>query len=377
MSADETLSPEPQPAPQDDQTAGAETAPASTSADAVPIPLPGTGSPEPGAEDEASSPAKTMEYRTPSGPLATQGAASVQWLLNTDPQSPEATQLLARHFGLPAAVVGRFKNECIQRYQEEQVANLTPEQIVRRYLDRVTANAPVAPHEINPEYVLSGMRATVAQDGVPPTPTPPESATMKEAGFIAEHPLEAWRIGTADGLPHDISSNASRFATMGTAPGTKNHQILSLGYENMGGESNAFRHALWQAEITNRYGFPDAEQAGNSHEDDPLPDLMQREFPLPDPKFRDKYKAAWQRADTVLDLLNNPIGRFLGGTAPDGVGMRNLAGRLLDHYHEKGLWDAVPEGNTLVVKKIKLSDDKYLQLKDALQRKDDNGEWVK
>lgn len=145
----------------------------------------------------------------------------------------------------------------------------------------------------------------------------------------------------------------------------------------MTGESNAFRHALWQAAIANRYGYPDAEQAGNSHEDDPPPDLMQREFPLPDPKFKEKYRAAWQHADTVIDLLNNPIGRFLGGTAPDGAGMRNLAGKVLDYYHEDGLWDAVPQGSKLVVKKIKLSDEKYLQLKQALQHKNDNGEWVK
>lgn len=370
MSADENLAPDTQPAPQDEQNSDAATLPPPTPEDAALMPLPDRHGVAQTAAD-AGPALQTMEYRTPGDPSMAQQRPSAQWLLSTDPQSPEATQLLGRYFGLPASVVDRYKNECVQRYHEEQLANLTPEQIVARYLDGHLSE-PRAP---NPAYIMGGMVDRPAHNAVPATPTPPASATLKEAEFIAAHPGEAWRIGTASkyGSLYDISSNATRFATMGSAPGKENLQILNEGYKGMTGESNAFRHALWQAEITNRYGSEDAEQAGNSHEDDPLPNVMQRSFPIPDRKS----DVPWQQADTVLDLLNNPIGRFIGGTSPDGAGMRNLAEKVLDYYHEHGLWDAVPEGDMLVVKKMKLPDEKYQQLKQALHRKDDNGEWVK
>ncbi len=139
----------------------------------------------------------------------------------------------------------------------------------------------------------------------------------------------------------------------------------------MAGEDNAFRHAIWQAAITNRFGFSTTEEAANAHEDDPLPNLAARSFP----KMEENPGQVPIQADTLIDLLNNPIGRFVGGTSPQGTGMRTLAEKVLDHFHERGLWVAVPNGNTWAVKKQTLSDEKYQKLRSALQRKDDNGEW--
>lgn len=212
----------------------------------------------------------------------------------------------------------------------------------------------------------------------------PHTATLKEIGFALRHPVEALKIGYVDKRWHNISTAASNFATMGEGPGSNYDSILGVGgyrHENtLTGEINAFRHTLWQATITRRFGVEDATEAGDAHEDDTRfsfwlgagPNLKQRTFLIDS----NNEKEAWQRADTLTDYLNNLNGRFIGTLVPKGAGMREIAERTLDYYHERGLWTAVQEGNVLKVVKLRLSDEKYKKLKAALQHKDDNGEWV-
>lgn len=200
---------------------------------------------------------------------------------------------------------------------------------------------------------------------------------MKEAWFIARRPGAGWHIGEVAphwrDFPHDISSNAARFANMGEHPGSAYPSILGDLSGGKGGEVNAFRHALWQATIANRYGIPLAKSAGDAHEDDPLPNLMKRRFQLKHDK--DGNPVIPEEADTIVDELNNPIGRFVGQNTLRNASMRDIAEQVLEYYHDHGLWVLVLDGKQIKVRKKMLSSDKYLKLKSALERKDENGEW--
>ena len=88
---------------------------------------------------------------------------------------------------------------------------------------------------------------------------------------------------------------------MGESPSSKG-SILDIRRGNddvagMGDEANAFRHALWQATIANRYGNSIATQVGNAHEDNP--------WALSNIKTT---FSTLKEADQTIDLLNNRVG---------------------------------------------------------------------
>jgi hypothetical protein len=97
-----------------------------------------------------------------------------------------------------------------------------------------------------------------------------------------------------------------------------------------GSQRNAFRHTFWMSTITRSYGRVIAQQVANA-KDSPGTDTSQRQFRGADPS------AVLARADTVIDLLNNEIGRRIG-EAHSGATNRELALLVLEEFRQNGLW---------------------------------------
>jgi len=163
------------------------------------------------------------------------------------------------------------------------------------------------------------------------------SKSLKEGAFIVRHPQIAIAIGLDIQGSTNISTNAVRFSTRIGLRDNATHA---------GSQVNAFRHALWQATITEQYGESIAKQAGNAHET--FPTVMERtDFP------------SIKSADQQADLRNNIIGREIGAQNP-GASMQELAKKVLDYYKTNGLWVAVIQnGGAYVIQQVKLSAKQY------------------
>ena len=152
-----------------------------------------------------------------------------------------------------------------------------------------------------------------------------ETGFPEEFIFAINHPFITLRvgIGVTKGA-NNISTNATRFATRGNILYGSN---LRAGQDDRGSENGAFRHALWQAEITSEFGSNIARQIGDAHEDNPNIDMSQTFFSNLDD------------ADTSADLHNNIIGRSIG-KENKGAGMKNMAISILNIFKDEGLYVA-------------------------------------
>ncbi len=185
-----------------------------------------------------------------------------------------------------------------------------------------------------------------------------ETGTPEKFLFGLCHPIAAIRIGTVI-TGHNvtnISTNATRFATRGdilygSIPGEQ---------EERGSENGAFRHTLWQAQISSEFGSDIAKQVGDAHEDNPNIDLNQTFFPnLGD-------------ADKSVDLHNNIIGRAIGENNK-GAKMNENAKDVLSVYMNEGLYQAQKVKGGYKVKRVKLNPSKGKQLMNILNQLDNNG----
>ena len=142
-------------------------------------------------------------------------------------------------------------------------------------------------------------------------------------GFGLRNPLAAIKIGfgVSKGST-DISTNATRFATRGEILYGSTRQ-----QEDRCSENGAFRHTLWQATITPKFGSRVALEAGNAHEKDPFTYLSVRTF------------SSLDDADQTVDLLNNQIGRRIGSLNKN-VNMKDLALQVLEEFKNNGLYTA-------------------------------------
>ena len=181
--------------------------------------------------------------------------------------------------------------------------------------------------------------------------------------FILKHFSIGADIGTVVKGGINISTVAVRFATRGyILKGSRN----TVTDKDEGSENGAFRHALWQAAITSKYGASIAKEAGDAHEDNPSVSLTNL-------RFEDL-----SSADQTVDLLNNVIGRRIGNEHK-GCGMRQLALYTLDEFHNNGLFIAKynKEKGYWQVQLQQLSDEKYDQLKNIFNQLDDYGYYPK
>lgn len=185
-----------------------------------------------------------------------------------------------------------------------------------------------------------------------------EVGQLEEIAFLCRHPFAASRIGTVTtgrGVIN-ISTNAVRFATRG---GILYGSDIKT-QEERGSENGAFRHTLWQAQITSEFGADIAKQAGDAHEDNSNIDMNQTFFT----NITD--------ADRSVDLHNNSIGRTIGGNNR-GAQMNETAKAVLDVFVKEGLFQAqkVKGGYKLV--RVKLSSSKSKELMSIFNQLDENG----
>ena len=182
------------------------------------------------------------------------------------------------------------------------------------------------------------------------------SAKFRTALFAFANREVALAIGEVKPGSNNISSIASRFATTRYNGYVHNGESIlglnSLGSDE-GSERGAFRHTVWQAMITTAYGPNMAKVVGDVHEENPNTDLKIRTY------------NSLADADQTVDLLNNIIGRSIGGKSKTN-NSKDLAANVLEEFHNNGLWQAREKDGKWEVFKGKLSDDKYKSYKDRL-----------
>lgn len=180
-----------------------------------------------------------------------------------------------------------------------------------------------------------------------------------------KYPNIAQDIGQVSKGSNNISTVAARIAAQGASSGAESSILdarREVGSEGLGDEVGAFRHALWQAIITSKYGASIALEVGNAHEDDPNAKIKTSFSSLKD-------------ADQVIDLLNNMIGRDIGSQKGN---TKDITIKVLDSFKEKGLWIAEKSSDdTWKLVKTTISEEKYTAMKSAINQKDNFGNWIK
>lgn len=186
-----------------------------------------------------------------------------------------------------------------------------------------------------------------------------KSAKERTIEFGLEHPVIATKIGLNIPVLTNISSNSQRFA-----------DNLGLKEEDEGsGQKNAFRHVLWQATITKRYGIEIAKEVGFAHEENPNA-LGGRRSPQ---YFNVKEFSDSLEADELCDLLNNVQGRKIGGTT-NGKEMNEIALDVIEKYYTDGFWISKPTSNNKYkISREKLTDLQYKAMKERLKLLNKNG----
>ena len=181
------------------------------------------------------------------------------------------------------------------------------------------------------------------------------SQTSREIGFAVRHPIYATQIGVVTHNSLNISTNAARFAVNSNLPENRAME---------GSHLNAFRHTLWQATITKEFGANIAKEVGNAHEANPFADISKRTF---------SGDNALSQADETIDLLNNSIGRELGGKYKN-LSAKDLALKTLDYFKENGLYTADKQKDgSYKVGQTKLTDEQYKTAYERISKSDNEG----
>jgi RHS repeat-associated protein len=180
-----------------------------------------------------------------------------------------------------------------------------------------------------------------------------------EFSFALRHPFIAHQIGSVDlgngNFATNVSTVAARFAVHSglddTVPGKAE-----------GTDRNAFRHTVWQAMISYRYGNDIAKRVGYAHEEDPLVNRGIEDFHF-------VWFDTLSLADQSADLKNNELGREIATAYGSNASVTDsdFARYALRYFHEKGLWVAVPQyDDTFQIEQKQLSNSEYLKAYNAL-----------
>ena len=183
----------------------------------------------------------------------------------------------------------------------------------------------------------------------------PTNAQMKSAtaGVAILHPIASYNVGEVEFGGTNISTVSGRIARHVAENGN-----MTVG---LGSERNAFRHAVWSGAITSRYGEKIAKLIGNGHEGIPVSalDNAHVDFNQPPP---DNLPGA----DSVVDFLNNEIGREIGKELGDNASEWDIARKVLDIQLTEGLWTAsTDKDGNIAISRTKIS---LKQYKTALKR---------
>jgi len=166
-------------------------------------------------------------------------------------------------------------------------------------------------------YVVDNPLRLIDPTGLSPQ-DPSRPSTKKEVQFFLKHPQIGSEIGSVVPEGTNISTIATRFST---------RLGLDENATSEGSQVNAFRHVLWQAMISVKYGAEIVTEVGNAHEDELPQQVELATFIGPE---------AGERADTTADLLNNQTGRDLAAASPNNSNVA-LANQVLDTFHNTGL----------------------------------------
>lgn len=181
------------------------------------------------------------------------------------------------------------------------------------------------------------------------------SVEMRHALFSIAHPVAALYIRTT--LLETIRDIQAMFEQNNRAefglPVRRQEGRIIINTTN-GSQENAFRHALSQALITHEFGGNTAIDFGAAHEIRPNIDTGIRRFS--DSSNPDN---ALFLADTVIDLLNNSIGRRISLENSEAT-RREIALLVLEEFRNYGLFQALPDGEgSFIIDRIRLPDEQY------------------
>ncbi len=182
-----------------------------------------------------------------------------------------------------------------------------------------------------------------------------------QAGVALRHPIAALlRVGSAKRGETNISSVSSRIARHVAENGNMTKKL--------GSERNAFRHALWQATITNEFDVGIARRIGNAHEGIGM--FESGEVDFNQPLVRDKFVA-----DEVVDFLNNEIGRGIGEGLGKNATQLDIARRVLQVQRSEGFWvvNRAEDGRPLSISRSRITEEQYNTGLERLDTLDENG----
>ncbi|MFZ1011304.1 MAG: RHS repeat-associated core domain-containing protein, partial [Candidatus Sulfotelmatobacter sp.] len=170
---------------------------------------------------------------------------------------------------------------------------------------------------------------------------------FKEAAATVRHPVAAH--DTKSIFDDSVETEKPSISTLAVRFSTKIG--LQENEEREGSQVNAVRHTIWQAILTHRYGAVTAKTIADSHEANA--DAIENE------DAATKTFKTLDEADQSIDLRNNIIGRDIG-SRNDYVWDRAYAEKVLEVFHEQGLWTAEKQADgTFKISRQKLSDKEY------------------
>ena len=188
---------------------------------------------------------------------------------------------------------------------------------------------------------------------------------LLQAKFTIKHPQIAYQIGSVDPDPAStLNPNISTIASTYQLNLLNVKELSELGYKKdqilgEGSIGNAFRHTLWQAMIAKEFGSDIAIEVGNAHES--------RERT----NYNQKTSLSLNKADELVDQLNNQIGRSLSSNS---LSNSDLARKVLETYVNKGLYQAVKgTDGKYSVQKVKLNNELYKITTEKLKKLDQTG----
>lgn len=190
---------------------------------------------------------------------------------------------------------------------------------------------------------------------------------LKTIKYALDHPNTALKVSQYKKGTLNISTNSTRFQTS-LSEGQSDwegdqsnllqyevdYEVGEGGDKHEGTQSNAYRHTIWQAEITEEFGNDTATQIGNAHENNS------------GIEYKEEGYDTMNEADSYVDLRNNEIGRNIGEQNPN-TPQNILADKVIDYYYENGLWEVIKteDGRFLPIQK-KLPQEQYDELKQAV-----------